>query len=315
MPELIPLEELLTLSYSTHSFLPSGWVISILLNNQLIFIFPLSILSILTFYLGGRSFKYSYYSESPHGNKKEIKNKKIIKLPLNKSLNAVLNKEFKYYLRDPNMKISLVSSMAFVLIFGLQPYFQSGEITLFNLKYLGVFAGFFFSFSFFNFLGYEREGLFKLLSSPIERKNIFLGKNFLLILVFLLYITIIDIFLVLLINAPINSEYFLISISSLLITLSVTNYTGVRFAKKMPRELRGGRNASFIGILITFLLSGTLFIPIALHLIGQNLPLPVITPSIYLVLIYSIIVYLIALKFSISYLRKNETILLEKFQD
>lgn len=316
LPEFIPLTEILDITYSTHIFLPSGWLISIISEKQILFIIPLFIIFSLTLLAGKYSFKYSYYVSIEKRNKKEKKKRRSLKLPISRELNALINKELKYYFRDTNLKISLISSMIFVIIFGLQPYFQSGTFNNTNLSYLGTFAGFFFSFSFLNYLGYERDGIFKLLYSPIKRKNIIAIKNLLLAAIFLTYILILLISLNILLKAPLSFKFLAISISTFLIILSVTNNTGVRFPQKMPKELRGGKNASIIGVILSFLFSGILMTPIFLYFFPEILILLSIPQiPIYLILIYATTVYLIGLKIASDYLRNNETKILEKFNE
>ncbi|OKY77313.1 MAG: hypothetical protein BTN85_1963 [Candidatus Methanohalarchaeum thermophilum] len=312
LPELIDIEKLLSLSYSIHLLLPSGWVVDLAAQKKIFWIAPITLITLITIFLGKHSFKYSYYISTEKTGGKKIKTSKDIRLPIDKAINAMLNKDLKYYKRDPGLKLGLLFSMIFPLIFGLQSIFTEEEITIFYLKYFGIFAGFFFSFSFYNFLGYERNGLIKLLSSPIKRKDIIYSKNLILGIFFIIYLITTLIALKLILKTPFSIKVITISISTLLITFAATNNTGVRYPEKMPEELRGGRNSSLKGVIFTMILSFILLTPIVIHmtastnLIQTKIPIP-------LIFIYSILIYLTLTKKAEKTLKNNEIKIIEKF--
>lgn len=307
LPRVVPVREVIELGYSSRLLLPSGWLIEVA-SGDLVWVLPLGVVFLFTFFLGSRFFEYSYYlSSEGGGSSKEVRNFKI-SIPVGKSVNTILTKNFKYLFRDPVLKKSFLSLAIFPVIFGFQAL-EGGEFG--GSMYLAVMLGSFFSLLFVNYLGYEREGVFKLFSSPVDRKSIILGWN--ILIGFLAVVYFVGVFVVF--NVLFGMGFFepvLVSLSVFLVTISVGNVIAVKFAQKMPVDsFSSNRSNSFTGMILFGVVSLVLLIPVFIFLFGGYFFVPEI--PIFVPVVYGVVVYIGGLGFSGFFLERYEIEILEEF--
>ena len=308
LPRIAPVEEILRITYTWHLLLPSGWIIELVNTNNPIWIIPIAIIFILTMYLGSKSFKYSYYL-STEGRRSEKKVRSVnISIPVGKSMNTIISKDIKYVLRDPVIKKSFISLLIFPIIFGFQAV---GEPSFGGSTYLAFMLGIFFSLLFANYLGYERDGIFKLLNSPINRKSIILAKNLLITLLALIYFSAVFTVFNLIFELPILKP-LLTSLSVFLISITVANNTTIYYPQKIPDSgLSSGNKQGFFTTIIFGIITLILSTPIILHILGGTFIIPE-TPFI-IIPIYVIIIYTLGIRWTTKKLLQKETKILEKF--
>lgn len=168
---------------------------------------------------------------------------------------AILQKDLRYFWRDPQIKATFIQSILSILFpifyFGLTILDSSGRRS--GLAFLGPFIEMIvpvfallslYSLS-YNVLGMERQSLTTLFLFPIEPKYILWGKNLLVLVIGLLEITLLVVLGGFLTNAwNLVPPALTIGIAGIGIILGFGNITSVFFPQRMRQAFRGFQSSS-----------------------------------------------------------------------
>jgi ABC-2 type transport system permease protein len=134
---------------------------------------------------------------SPHGRKSRLRNARPLESPsdrpvawqlpfVSSQLSAIVEKEFRYAMRNAQLKVIAVMAVGLTIVLRLAPFGSRSRGGLGSFTPYGEGAGVVFGVLYVfmlmspistNLFGYEGSGLRTLVLAPIERRTILLGKN------------------------------------------------------------------------------------------------------------------------------------------
>ncbi|GER87078.1 hypothetical protein KDW_12400 [Dictyobacter vulcani] len=170
---------------------------------------------------------------------------------------AMLNKDLKYFWRDPQIKAiflqSMVSMVFLVLYLGFTVFSNSGQSSGRILTILGPWAvpvvPLFILFTLYalayNSLGFERQGITTLFLFPIDPRYILWGKNIAVFLIGLVEVTILILLAAIITHGWLYiGPAFVVGLAGIGIILGIGNITSVFLPQKMRQGRRGFQTTS-----------------------------------------------------------------------
>lgn len=189
------------------------------------------------------------------------------------AVQALAIKDLRYFWRDPQLKVSLLSKYGFLLFFLVTTVLnrRGGGAPSWAALWLPLLAAFDAMTLAFNMFGWERRGLGTLFLFPTPPRQILRGKNLAIAALALVETLIWAVVLLVLTASELVVPALVVSLGTLAVTLAAGNLSSVLRPYYVPANRRGGLSGSssergFASALWSFLLLGIvalLLLPLA----------------------------------------------------